>query len=85
MAFQVPSNLDPAAEAALLDTKRGHTYGLCDILWPLTSEPGPSHDSAGALVLPGLSPVVKDNIWEAVTTNEVTAEVATEVLCPLDH
>lgn len=55
---------------------------LCDTLWPLTSEPGPTHNSAGALVLPSLSPAVKDNILEAVTP---PSEVNAGVLCPLDH
>ena len=56
-------------------TQKGN-HRLCDLLWPLTSEPGPTHDSTGGLVSPGLSPTVKDNIQEALTPpNEVTAEV----------
>lgn len=51
-------------------------------MWPLTSESDPLRDSAGGLVLPALSPVVKDNIGEAVSP---TSEVTAEVLCPLDR
>lgn len=45
---------------------------LCEILSPLTSESGPTHDSARGLVLV---------YGEAVDPDEVTAEVTTNPSC----
>lgn len=64
--FRLPLTLtQPQRQLSSIQKKGKHTGFViyCD----LTPQSGPTYDSAGALVLPGLSPVVKDNIREAVT------------------
>ncbi|CAB1450776.1 unnamed protein product [Pleuronectes platessa] len=59
-AFHVPSDLGHRSSSP--PPPREEKYRARDLLCPLTPEPGPAHDSAGGLVFPGLSAVVKDNV-----------------------